>query len=1059
MENIKYDFLEEYNRLNPAQKQAVETIDGPVLVVAGPGTGKTQILAARVGNILNRTDAMAENILCLTYTEAGVTAMRKRLIKFIGTEAYKVNIHTFHSFCNRVIQENSDLFGFGEMDAISDLEEIALFEELIDGFENDNILKRLRGEIYYDISRLKSLFSIMKKENISPEKLEKAVAEYLEALEDSDAFICKRKTTTKEGVTFLKGDVRTDKIEEERKKFDPAIAASKQFDKYQLLKQKASRYDFDDMILNVMEQFQKNEYLLSRYQEQFLYFLVDEYQDTNGSQNEILKLLFSFWEKPNVFVVGDDDQSIYRFQGASLSNILDFYELTLADLPKEEQAKRIIVLKENYRSTQEILDIAAKTIKENNERLINQISAVTLDKDLHASGDVAKGNTVLPKIVTYPNASHQTADIANQITALHEQGVNLKEIGVLYSQHKQGEDLQKCLNQKNIAVSNVKKVDILSSKMTNMLLDIMTYISDENSIPHSREDLLFNMMLYPFFDIKSVQVARLSFELRGNRYSKPKTTWREALENLEVIFDEKSLEQIKSIAKMTNKWQKDLQELPLQLLFQTILNDVDCIAYIRNHKEKYWLMQELKTLFDFIKQENAKNTNLSLAGFLDIIAQHRNYSISIPFIKSTYSDSAVQLSTIHGSKGLEYKYVFLLGLNSNLWESKKATNYGFSLPENLIQKVAKESKDEELRRLFFVALTRAEKYLQISNYTQDEKGKDLTPSVFLETLREDKNIVFEEKKLSDDEIFDYNVFQLMRENISPELIEENMLKKQLENYKMSVTHLNNYLECPLKFYYQNFIQIPQAKNGSMAFGSAVHDAIEVLFKQMKENDGQFPTVEEFVELGKRQMYKQQDSFTKKEYLQKIAYIEVFYAKYYNKYVTEWNKEVQLEEKLEAVYQDIKLTGKLDKIEFDKNDISIIDYKTGQWKPEKKKLFRAPTETPKKPEEPTFEETNGGNYWRQAVFYKILIDNSIRLYQRDWSLVKTEFDFVEPDAKTGEFHKEKVVISPNDVSIVKKQITDTMQKINELNFVGCGKEDCKICQGAYLKDEEDTEQEN
>jgi len=1056
MHTATFSFTEEYNKLNPAQKQAVETIEGPVLVVAGPGTGKTQILAARIGNILEKTDAFAENILCLTYTEAGVTAMRKRLIKFIGTEAYKVNIHTFHSFCNKVIQDNPDLFGFGEMEAISELEEIELYENLIDGFGKNHPLKRFRGEIYYDIKRLKNLFSIMKKENISVEKIEKAVNEYIESLHDNENFICKRKTTNKEtGEIFLKGDVRTDKIEKERKNFDATIAAAKEFKNYQKLKQQANRYDFDDMILDVMTQFQNNEYLLGKYQEQFLYFLVDEYQDTNGSQNEILRLLISFWDKPNVFVVGDDDQSIYRFQGASLSNILDFYDLTLAHLPQQEQEERIIVLKNNYRSTQQILDVAAASIQENTERLIHQIKAVALDKNLHAAGDIAKGNTVLPKIISYPNASHETADIANKIITLKEAGVNLSEIGILYSQHKQSEDLQQCLNQKGIAVSTKKKVDILSSKFTNMLLDILTYIAEENRIPHSREDILFNMLLFPFFNIKAIQAARLSFELRESRYNKPKTTWREALQNLEVIFDEDSVEQIKAIAKLSDKWQKDLQEQPVQILFQTVLDDIKCIEYIQNHKEKVWLLQELKTLFDFIKEENQKNTNMSLDEFLDTIGQLRKYSISIPFVKSTYAEDAVQLTTIHGSKGLEYEYVFLMGMNSNLWESKRASNRGYKLPENLVQKIETETKNEDLRRLFFVAITRAKKYLHISHYNEDEKGKELTPSMFLESLKGNENIEFEEKELADEEIFEFNVLQLMKENISPELIEANMLKKRLENYTMSVTHLNNYLECPLKFYYHNFIQIPQAKNNHMAFGSAVHDAIEQLFKNMKEAHGVFPSVEEFVELGKRQMFKQQDSFSKKEYQQKIDYIEKFFPEYYNKYVTIWNKDVNFEKKIEAVYKDIKITGKIDKIEFNKNNITIVDYKTGQYKPAKKKLFAPPTETPKKPEAPTFEETYGGNYWRQAVFYKILIDNSTSLYQRDWHLERTEFDFVEPIATSGDFHKQKVVISPKDVSIVQQQITDTYQKIKELNFTGCGEEDCSFCQGALENAEEDV----
>ena len=165
------------------------------------------------------------------------------------------------------------------------------------------------------------------------------------------------------------------------------------------------------------------------------------------------------------------------------------------------------------------------------------------------------------------------------------------------------------------------------------------------------------------------------------------------------------------------------------------------------------------------------------------------------------------------------------------------------------------------------------------------------------------------------------------------------------------------------------------------------------------------------------------------------------------------KEVKLEEKIEAVYQNINLTGKLDKIEFDQHQISIIDYKTGQWESKKMVLFKPPTATPKKAEAPTFEETYGGNYWRQAVFYKILIDNSVNLYQRDWNLVKTEFDFVEPIAKTGEFHKEKVLITVQDVNIVKQQIIDTFKKINELHFEGCGKAECSVCQGIYLKDEE------
>lgn len=1056
MHTATFSFTDEYNKLNPAQKNAVETTEGPVLVVAGPGTGKTQILAARIGNILDKGLAFAENILCLTYTDAGVTAMRKRLIKFIGAEAYKVNIHTFHSFCNKVIQDNPEMFGFGEMEPISDIEEIELLEKLIDGFKKDNILKRWRGDIYYDVSRLKSLFSIMKRENLSPKDIETGIEYYLENqyLEEKGV-VAGRKVTGTDGVEYQKGEIRQDKIQTERESFTKTIRAAEQFENYQEIKRKAGRYDYDDMIFDVMHAFQENEWLLSRYQEQFQYFLVDEYQDTNGAQNEILRLLYSFWDTPNVFVVGDDDQSIFRFQGANLDNIVQFYDHTIAGLPVEEQKERVIVLKQNYRSTQEILDVAAQSIEQNQERLVHQLKSLDLDKRLEAAGDVAIKNTVKPTIRIYPNPSHEIADVAYQIMALKEKGVPLHEIGVLYHQHKQAEELQHCLNQKDIAINTRKVVNVLNERLSNQLIDVLQYIVDENRIAHSREDLLFNILNYPFYKIKAIQVARLSFELRESRYSNPKTTWREALMNLEKVFDEESVEKIHHIAKLTNKWQKDLQEKPVQLLFQTILDDLGVLNYIQQHEQKVWLLQELKTLFDYVKQENQKKPNLSVAEFLEGIDQLRKYKISIPFVKSSYAEEAVQMTTVHSAKGLEYQYVFLIGCASSLWEKKRERNYGFKLPKGLFESSSKDSKVEDLRRLFFVALTRAKQHLQVSYYENDPNGKELLASTFITEIESNPNVLIEEKQLSDEEIFEFNVLQLMKEKIAPDLIEENMLKKRLEKYTMSVTHLNNYLKCPLHFYYHNFIQIPQAKNEHMAFGSAVHDAIEMLFKEMKDRKDVFPSVEEFVDMGKKQMYKQQDSFTKKQYKQRVEYIENFFPAYYNEYVDAWSKEVDFEKKLVAVYKDINLTGKIDKLEFDGNNVVLVDYKTGKYDDKKKPSLRGPKEELKEGKVPSFEDEFGGNYWRQAVFYKILIQNSTSLDQRNWKLERTEFDFVEPHPNSGKFHKEKIVITPQDVEFVQNQIVSTYQKIKTLDFTGCGKDDCSWCAGEIEKQEEDV----
>src|SRR5690349_17284618 len=183
---LQEKFLEALNQLNPQQRIAVDTIEGPVMVIAGPGTGKTQILAARIGKILLDTDTLPENILCLTYTDAGAIAMRRRLQQFIGADAYKVNIYTFHAFCNDVIQENLSLFEKTALEAVSELEGIQLFKQLIDNFPKNHPLKRYRGDVYFEINNLRNLFSVMKKEGWTPGFINERIDTYIASLPGRD---------------------------------------------------------------------------------------------------------------------------------------------------------------------------------------------------------------------------------------------------------------------------------------------------------------------------------------------------------------------------------------------------------------------------------------------------------------------------------------------------------------------------------------------------------------------------------------------------------------------------------------------------------------------------------------------------------------------------------------------------------------------------------------------------------------------------------------------------------------------------------------------------------
>jgi DNA helicase-2/ATP-dependent DNA helicase PcrA len=452
-ERLERRFAEEYDKLNEKQKLAVDTIDGPVMVIAGPGTGKTQILASRIGRILLDTDAYPQNILCLTYTEAGVIAMRKRLLQFIGPDAYKVNIYTFHAFCNDVIQENLSLFEKPALDPISELEKIQLFKELIDSFPKNHPLKRYRGDVYYEAKNLEILFSLMKKEGWTPAYLLERIDSYVAGLAEREEYIYKNSRKDQ----YQKGDLKPGYYEE-LEKMEKLKYAVNEFDRFQEIMRKRNRYDFDDMINWVIKAFRENKNLLAFYQERFQYILVDEYQDTSGTQNRLVELLIAFWEIPNVFVVGDDDQSIYRFQGANVENMLQF-----ANSYKESLLT--VVLQYNYRSTQPILDISRSLIDRNEERLVQKLPGLT--KELITGNEKLKGLSHFPRIEEYETSRLEMIGIVHEVRTWLNQGVAPGRIGIIYKENKYGEELARYFKLLSIPVYSKRNLNLLDLPLAN----------------------------------------------------------------------------------------------------------------------------------------------------------------------------------------------------------------------------------------------------------------------------------------------------------------------------------------------------------------------------------------------------------------------------------------------------------------------------------------------------------------------------------------------------------------------------------------------------------------
>jgi len=1021
-EEQKARFLEVYTGLNQEQKKAVDTIEGPVMVIAGPGTGKTQILGARIGKILIDTDAQPDNILCLTYTDAGAVAMRKRLLGFIGADAYKVHIYTFHAFCNNIIQDNLSLFEKTSLDPVSDLERIDLFKQLIDSFPKNHVLKRYRGDVYYEIGNLQNLFSNMKKEGWTPAHINERIDAYLSEIETRDEFVYKRAYKQ-----FKAGDKKENKIAEERERMEKLRAAVNEFDRFQLLMRNRNRYDFDDMINWVIKAFEEHPSLLMRYQEQFLYILVDEYQDTSGTQNKIVELLINYWEQPNVFVVGDDDQSIYRFQGANVENMTALAKRYEQDLVK-------VVLTNNYRSTQPILDIAKTLIDRNQERLIKQMPG--LSKELISSNGKLTGITDPPRIKEYESMRQEMIGICLEVETLLAKGMAPGKIGIIYKENKYGEALAQFFKEKQIPVYSKRNLNLLEIPLAQKIILFLKYLAAEWDTAFGGEEMLFQILHFNWFGIPAMEIAEITAKVADLKYGANKTSLRKQIREkanapAADLFSPAPAKGFALVSIAIENLIAAIANSSLINLVEQVIQQTKVLGWIMQSPDKHWHLQVLSGLFEFIKEEARRNPSLSLEQLVNIFSLMEKEDLALPLVQVSGTEKGVNLMTAHGSKGLEFEAVFFAGCNASNWEKKRKPGGGYQLPDTMFSTAPVHSEEEELRRLFYVALTRAELQLQISFSRFKNDGKPLEPTMFLAEILEQHSLGIQPIALSQDVLSEFALLDFEAE-LAPEIakMEADFVSRMLEKFVMNVTALNNYLKCPLQFYYQNLVRVPSGKSEATEFGSAVHYALEKLFSKMQEQE-KFPELRVFIDDFEWYMHRHRENFTKEEFNRRMEQGQIVLTDYYQQYLNSWNKVVAVERSIRnVVVEGVPLKGKLDKLEFDGSNVNVVDYKTGDVEKARKKLMP-----------PDDKEPNGGDYWRQAVFYKILVDH---YDQKNWKVVSTEFDFIEPDKKK-QFKKEKIVISPADITTVTQQIKTVWKKIQDRElYTGCGKSECHWC---------------
>ncbi len=987
---MKNNFKEEYNNkfqkalnfLNKEQREAVEQTEGPVVVIAGPGTGKTQILTLRIANIIDKMGAeFAPNILALTFTNAGVFTMRKRLAEFIGTElAYQVGIYTFHSFAEEQIKSNPEVFKrFAFSRAISDIEKIEIIEEIL----NKGKWKKMQtfASEYHYTQKIISAIDDLKSDAISPEKFEESFA-FIEkrilAKEGEGAFYKTNRGENK------KGDIKKDvlkKITEQKEKQKELL---KIYIEYQNQLKERRLYDFSDMILSVVQEAEINKDFRTSLQEKYLYLLVDEHQDTNEAQNRIIELIADAdinEANPNVFTVGDEKQAIYRFQGASLEAFNNF--------KKKYNEVKIINLKNNYRSSQNILDISALILKaENNLEAKNK-------EFLNIKEKVKVGES--------QDRKSEIIFLAEDIKKKIDNGVDPNEIAIFYKQNKEVSDIKDILEKYKIPYKINSKENILDNKEIKKIIILLRAIDDPYNNEKLSKSLFINFLNFDTYDILKI------FEKMNNRRGeqiKNKSilkiiSSKEILDRIEVNEVEKFLNFVKFIREIN----KNEKELDFGEFFEKFINDSSFLKYILKLKDNILPIKRLEKIFNEVKNQIEIKKNYSLKDFLNYIDILEKYDLKVEVGKNELLDG-VNLMTAHGSKGLEFEYVYITNFINSLWgKSRKMTN-NFILPTTKTQ----GGEDDE-RRLFYVALTRGKKEVKILYSKIKEDGKENAASLFLDEIKDEVEFLDIQEKDFSEKI--KILFSEKEEKILSIFDKEYIKKLFLEN-TLSISALNNYYRSPIKYFFRNLIRLPSSQTKPLIFGNIIHNSLDIYFKKGKE-EKRTPSKKELLEIFQSSLKK--FTIPEKHFDEIESHGREILEKYYDRYSNEFNFKVETEKK---IYSEIKLNGGeklklygiVDKLELlDGNKIRVVDYKTGKTYEEKTKEDKA-------------------NLDRQLVFYKLLID---KYFDAD-RVEEAMLDFVEESKKTGEYSRQRRFIRRQEVDGLEKDIQDFAQDIISGEFL-------------------------
>ncbi len=880
-------------KLNPEQKEAVEYREGPLLIIAGAGTGKTTVITERIKHLIVKQLVKPVEILALTFTEKAAREMEERVDKAMPYGYTQMWISTFHSFCDRILRAEAINIGLSPTYRLLTEAGSIIF---------------LKTHLFdFDLNYFRPLGN--------PNKFVGAMIRHFSRLKDEDITPSDYLTWINNQTIKIKKQNEADRLELEKYK-----ELAQAYQKYEELKIKENVLDFADLISQTLELFRRRPNILQNYRQRFKYILVDEFQDTNIAQYELIKLLADPRKKPNLTVVGDDNQSIYKFRGAAVSNILSF----MKDYPKAKQ----VVLNRNYRCYQYLLDGAYKLIKHNDPDTLEAklniskklISERKTDANLHINW------------IRADRVENEADQVVKEIKKLVDnEKYHWKDFAILVRANNHAEPFVRTFQRMGFPYQFLGPGQLFRQPEVKELIAYLEVLHNFDN-----NNAFLKLINNDFFGIKARDLAAL-----GNFAKRQNLSLFEAAEiltglrnwegNLPFVAEDTKTK-LKPIMEILHRHFSLLKKETAGQILYYFLQDTGMLKNILEYK---YPLDERKAanitkFFNKLKTYEIEHEDASVSAVLDYILMSMELGESPLATDIDWTDNdAVNILTVHSAKGLEFPVVFLVNLVGQRFPTTEKREL-IPIPDELIKEELPQGDyhEEEERRLFYVGMTRARDrlYLTAANYYGEGKREKKISQFVVETLGKsavEKIQVEAEAQLS---LLDWHKTETVPTKTS-----------QLKINYLSYSRIEEFKICPLHYKLRYILNIEPTPTAALSFGVSLHETLRQFY--LKFLAGEKLQYQDLFEIYKSQWLH--EGYTSKIY-ENLMYArgQKYLEEFFKKEFPPKNKPLVLEQpfniSLKRAREYLKIGGKIDRIdELAQGKIEIIDYKTGRVADEKK----------------------------------------------------------------------------------------------------------------------------